>query len=49
MTMAEKNFGDITKSEDGTAPPDVLPQVWTSWIDQLAALPRTEDDFGNAW
>lgn len=48
--MAETNAGDIAKSEgEPAAPPDVLLQVWTSWIDQIAASLRTEDAPGNAW
>ncbi|MBB1493330.1 class I poly(R)-hydroxyalkanoic acid synthase [Paracoccus sp. MC1854] len=49
MTMAEKNSGEVTRSEGGTAPgPDVLLQIWSSWMDQIFASSRTAADPGNA-
>ena len=48
--MAERNSGDIPNSEDPGAPgPDVLLQIWSSWMEQISASSRPAADAGSAW
>lgn len=48
--MAENKAGDTAKPEGGSVPgPDVLLRMWSSWIDQIAALPRTAAGSENVW
>ena len=50
MTMAERNSGDAAKSKGGDVPgPDVLLQIWSSWMEQISASSRPAADAGSAW